>query len=307
MPVLKPPRKAALAAIIAVSVLTSCGTSPSQEGPKEDLTTPNWPERMDNFRFRWTSEPGIDLTTGESVPLRAYLESWLAISYTNNQKSGYPGYDRATPAYVEPWTPEWLALPQANRMTHAFLGGPEQDQQQMYGHEDLHVLQIDPIPNGFRSFVCDATFSAYRKMPDNESFIPLKAELSSTAQKADNANMDVWRIEFSTEGPTTARAPKSPTQPQRGPLPAPTGDVFGPWFVTGFQSVKSWVDSDHRDLAPDSQEIKTLESEARGVEESMRQRCLDRYPASAAQRLRSASTALRSPPPVEPAEPGWPE
>ena len=44
--------------------------------------------------------------------------------------------------------------------------------------------------------------------------------------------MKVWRVEF-TDTPPAADAPAMVTDAQRGPNPAPAGDVFGPWRITG--------------------------------------------------------------------------
>ena len=50
--------------------------------------------------------------------------------------------------------------------------------------------------------------------------------------------MKVWRVEF-TDSPPAADAPAMVTDAQRGPDPAPTGDVFGPWRITG-ASDENW-------------------------------------------------------------------
>ena len=43
--------------------------------------------------------------------------------------------------------------------------------------------------------------------------------------------MKVWRVEFTDSPPPPSACDGD--EPQRGPNPAPNGDVFGPWRITG--------------------------------------------------------------------------
>lgn len=117
--------------------------------------------------------------------------------------------------------------------------------QRIVGNEELDVLQTEPIPDGFRAFVCDATFDTYKQAGGASQYVPVKSYPGF--QPTDVENMKVWRIEFSSRDSRLAPgAPASPdTPPQSGPLPAPQTDVFGPWFVTGALGVGGWSDSDH--------------------------------------------------------------
>ena len=146
-------------------------------------------------------------------------------------------------------------------------------------------------------------------MKNIDGLQPLKLELSRDSDGGpDFHNMKVWRIEFSDHDPRTgAAAPPSPPLPQRGPLPAPQTDVFGPWFVTGAEWVSMWSDYDHPGLVPGSKEASERFAEARAQEDAMRQQCLERYPLNAEQRAKQAKTVLVAPPQTEAADPGWPE
>ena len=184
-------------------LLAGCGSNnePSPPSAPPQHQFPNWPDKLDDFRFRWSAEPGTDLATGNAVPLRAYLESWLIISYTGDVETAYPGYLRATPEFVQPWSAAWLQLPHPQRQIRAFLGGDDDPNELIFGNEDLHILRIEPLDTGFRAFVCDATFRVYRQSSGSTSFAPLRKKLATTAARADSSNIDVWRVEFTDRDP----------------------------------------------------------------------------------------------------------
>ena len=63
------------AALMLALGLVACTADESPVPEPAGTEFPNWPESLQDLRFRWTAEPGIDLLTGPAVPLRAYLES----------------------------------------------------------------------------------------------------------------------------------------------------------------------------------------------------------------------------------------
>jgi hypothetical protein len=304
--------------VVFVFVLVAgCGstavTSPPTGPPTSSSSTTNattWPEKLDDFRFRWSAEPGFELTTGQAVPLRAYLESWLVILYTADPDAGYPGFESATPEPVDRTSPAWLETPYAHREIRGYSGKSDFDtsNQRIVGNEDLHVLRVDPMPSGFRAFVCDAAFGVYEQRNAAPTFTPLNYKASSNSGQPDFHNMKVWRIEFSdNETKVGSPPPAAPTVPQVGPLPAPLIDVFGPWSVTGATNVAFWSDIDFSEVPPGSPESKQRFHEAQAAEDAMRQQCLAQYPLNAEQRKAIATTVIDKPPAVKPALPGWPE
>jgi hypothetical protein len=298
-----------LAVIIASGMLIAgCGGDSPQQPPPSTPTpqTSNWPETLTDFRFRWSAEPGIDIATGNAVPLRAYLESWLVISYTDDVDSAYPGYLRATPEPVPVGSAAYNHLPMQQRTIRAFLGGVDPGDR-ILGNEDLHILRIEPLDTGFRAFVCDATYRVYRQSSGSTSLDPLRRKSVTGPSEADSRNMVVRRIEFSDRDPRSGSTPPAaPVQPQQGPLPAPRTDVFGPWFITGAGAVEFWWSADHPGVPEGFPEATRFRDEARAAEDDMRRQCLDRYPADAAERAKLATTVIETPPSVEPAVPGWP-
>ncbi|MGE4024091.1 hypothetical protein [Mycolicibacterium sp.] len=287
---------------VAVALLVAgCGTDSQPADPTPVEQAPNWPRYLTDFRFRWTAQDGLDLTTGWAVPLRAYLESWLLTYFTDDLRSVYPGFDHATPPLLQEGSPEWRAAPYAQRRIAGYRGSSPVGGGDVVGNEQLHILSTEPIPQGFRAIVCDSQFGVYTRNADTGMLRPAAIESAKTPDRADTVNMRVWRIEFTDRQPA---APGSPSTPQEGPLPAPTDDVFGPWFVTGAEFVSNWSDSDHPRLPPD--EAKQRFFEATAEENRLRQQCLDWLGIGPEERMRIATTELDSPPAVEPAVPGWP-
>ena len=295
-----------------VVFIAGCHSTPKPPTPpptsSANVNVGQWPEKLADFRFRWTAEPGIDLTAGNAVPLRAYLESWLVVHYTDDVQFGYPGFQRATPPPIAMGSPDVLDTPYAQREIRESRGRSlfNDPGQRIVGNEELHLLRMEPLANGFRAFLCDATFNAYKQAPGATQYVPIMS--SPGVQPTDVENMAVWRIEFSDKDPRVgATPPAAPAVSQEGPLPAPRDDVFGPWFVTGAYHVGGWVDSDHPGLKPGTPEYDQPFREAQDAERAMRQQCLDRYPLNADERADRGSAVLDSAPPVEPADPGWPE
>jgi hypothetical protein len=286
---------------------TTTAPPPPTSTPTAGQQPGGWPKKLAEFRFRWSAEPGFELTTGQAVPLRAYLESRLVVSYTDDVAAAYQGFERATPAPLEPGAPELMEIPYAQREIRVQRGPSKFDDptQRIIGNEELHVLRTEPTQDGFRAFVCDATFNTYKQAAGESQYVPFMSYPGF--QPTDYENMKVWRIEFSDRDTrTTPAPPAAPNTPQSGPLPAPRTDVFGPWFVTGAIGVGGWSDSDYPDLVQGTPEQQQRFREAQAAEDNMRQQCLAQYPLNAEQRKAIATTVLDKPPTVEPALPGWP-
>jgi hypothetical protein len=291
--------------------LTGCHSEPTSppQSPTPSAQPVNWPQNLNDFRFRWSAEPGFDLDTGWAVPLRAYLESLRIIDYTRNLDTGYPGLKRATPDPPEQFSSEWRTLPLAQRYLRGSIGrlDSHNPDRRFVGNEDLRILKAEPIPSGFRAIVCDATYDVFKESGGSR-LAPLYLDSTTTGSDPDLYNMAVWRIEFSDNDPRAGAPPlPSPQAAQQGPLPAPRDDVFGPWFVTGSSFVNEWFDSDFPGLKSGTPEYDRRLHEAQAAEEAMRQQCLAQYPLNAEQRKAIATTVLDAPPQVKPALPGWPE
>jgi hypothetical protein len=291
--------------------VSACDSEPAPppQSPTAAAQPANWPQNLDDFRFRWRADPGFPLDSGWAVPVRAYLESLRIIYYTLNRDAGYPGLKRATPEPPQKFSSEWKKLPLARRDLRGSVGNVDVDNphNRFVGNEDLHILKAEPIPSGFRAYVCDATYGVFKESGGSR-LAPLYVGSTTTGADPDLYNMAVWRIEFSDNDPRAGAPPlPSPQSAQQGPLPAPRDDVFGPWFVTGSSLVNEWFNSDSPRLQNGTPEYDQRLREAQAAEETMRQQCLAQYPLNAEQRMVIATTIIDAPPTVEPALPGWPE
>jgi hypothetical protein len=301
----------ALGIVTMLLGVTACHTESAMppQTPPPAAQPANWPQNLNDFRFRWSADPGFPLDTGWAVPLRAYFESMRIIYYTRNRDAGYPGLKRATPEPPEKFSAEWKNLPIAQRDLRGDIGNVDVDNphHRFVGNEELRILKAEPTPSGFRAFVCDGTYGVFKETVGSR-LAHVYIDSTKNSANPDLYNMTVWRIEFSDKDPRAGASPlPSPQSAQRGPLPAPLDDVFGPWFVTGSYLVSAWSDSDFPGLARHTPEYDQRLREAQAAEEAMRQQCLARSPLNAEQRKAIATTVIDSPPTVKPAFPGWPD
>ena len=107
--------------------------------------------------------------------------------------------------------------------------------------------------------------------------------------------MKVWRVEL-TDSPPAADAPAMVTAAQRGPNPAPVGDAFGPWRITG-ASDDIWGTGITRESTADER----IDG-ARRISQ-----CSDLMPQWRTERAAIIDSVLDTPPDPEPASPGWPD
>lgn len=290
-------RRLCIALVLAGVALTGCGTAGNPELKPAESTFANWPERLHDFRFRWTAEPGIDLVSGPAVPLRAYLESHRIGDMTGDPHDAYPGFARAVPHPGKPRDDSRSDLPQElwniqpGTDFPAVTYKPLPPNSRFYGNEYFHILELSPTDDGsgYRAYVCDGRYNTLFGADDTGTFASIFSAWEPDVDR-ELSTVRLWRVEF-TDHPTPPQpdAPAAPAAPQRGPNPAPLGDVFGPWQITGAHDGGSWGH-------------KTYD----GWQER-RQQCRDKMPHDAAQRQAIYASKLETPPVVEPAVPGWPD
>lgn len=278
------------AVVLLVVGLAGCGGGGEQSPPKPKFA--NWPETLGDFRFRWSAEPGIDLVVGPAVPLRAYLESHRIGDFTNDLAATYPGFERAVPEGVTPLifrsdTPYqlWNIRPAMGDTPRFDPPGP------FYGNEYFHILELTVIEGGYRAHVCDGLYKVFREGEKPGTY----TSVIRSGGIDDIGGLVVWRVEFS-DTPPEPNAPAMVTVPQQGPNPAPVGDVFGPWRITG-ASEGFWGTS----ITLESIASETVDG-ARGISQ-----CGDRMPHDRGERKAFYDSDFDTPPTAEPAEPGWPD
>ncbi|SIL71300.1 membrane protein [Mycobacteroides abscessus subsp. abscessus] len=206
---------------VTATVASLClivGCSPGEPIPPVSAFL-NWPSALNDFRFRWTAEPGIDLTTAPAVVMRAYIESWDIGRLTRTPPAKlYPGFDQSVAAgdrdnqlRPEQTEEEWSKLPST---------GP------FFGNGYIHILEIDRTDNQYSAYICEGMYNVFYPAPDKTG----KFHALPTSPF-------VRRVEFSKHGDYPRMAP------QQGPLPAPVEDVFNGWQIDKISSVVNMADS----------------------------------------------------------------
>jgi hypothetical protein len=273
--------------LLAVLGLNGCR---GEEAPPQP-TYANWPASLNDFRFRWGAEASVDLASGPAVPLRAYLESYRIAQLTQDIGAAYPGFDRAVPELPPSSSDapaELEAIRPAPEAEPFGSAGP------FYGNEFFHILELTRIEGGYRAYVCDGMYKIFREGEERGKYVSVVGYDAHTLLN-DVDGMKVWRVEF-TDIPPAAEAPAMVAEPQRGPNPAPVGDVFGPWRITG-ASDYSWGTEIARDFTADE----TVDG-ARRISQ-----CSDLMPQWRTERDAIINSSLDTAPSAELAEPGWPD
>lgn len=273
------------AVLFLVIGLTGCQ---SDEPPAP--TFANWPQNLSDFRFRWAAEPGVDLLSGPAVPLRAYLESYRIAQFTGDIGTAYPGFDRAVPELParKPDPPAQLEAIRPPPDVERF--GPPGP---FYGNEFFHVLEITPVEDGYRAYVCDGLYKILREGDERGKYVSVVKYAASHTGLSDVNGMKVWRVEFTDSSPA-ADAPAKVTE-QSGANPAPAGDVFGPWRITGASDIAWGTNMSHESTADERIDG------ARRISQ-----CSDALPHWRTERDANIAAVLDTPPSAEPASPGWP-
>jgi hypothetical protein len=295
--------KKSLATVVAVALLSGCGTStpnlsspPPSTDPVQVQTSANWPKTLDALRIQWSAEPGIDLTTGPSVAIRAYLESYDVASYTFDLGETYLGFLRATPPNVNRHADGALfQLINVRPLGDDYTLTPK-DARPHYGFIPYHMLELRPLGAGYEATVCRGSYADFVQSTVRPGkFVSMETDdkTGKALEAGATSGVYVHRVEFTQHDPRVGLAPpQPPNAPQTGPAPAPGEDVFGSWFVTG-SSVKFWGPVENPDTPP----FPTPELE---------QRCADSMPQNEAERTAMMTGYKDAPPAHGDPVPGWP-
>jgi hypothetical protein len=276
--------RAALAATLLAGAVLMPACSRNDASTPSTSTAPaarfaNVPAVLDELRFVWTAAPGIDLETGVAVAVRGYYESREMAELTADMNNVYPGFDRAVTYRQQTANPDQGNNPSPYIRPHA-LGADDslQLRKPVWGNVHFRVLSLSQPHQDVQAIVCIDDSYRYLQLGANDF------ELRDPRPWFRLERIDLSNHPDSSPGPTG---------PQRGPLPAPLVDVFGPWHVEGLSmsSDLSWVERDG-----------SLTKTTPGVEQWTQQCKSDLpLPAPGAFPLKRDTA-----PPVEPAAPGWP-
>jgi hypothetical protein len=282
-----------IAVMTAITLSGACQTSttksPSTEGNSPTQLYPNWPPVLNDFRFHWTAEPGIDITTGPAMVVRAYLESYNTAWFTLNLDNLFPGFRRVTPENQKPVGDFLWQLVQIRPLGSGYTKTAK-DARPHFGYQALHFLELTPVENGFRAIVCTGDYAHFVESTTRPGkFVSIGAnEETAQPDREDDSGVYPTQIDITQRDPRVGPNPPS----QRGPAPAPDQDVFGDWYFTGASS-SYWGPSNDR-------------TSANFPPPELKNRCETAMPTPKPERLAMMTGFKDQPPPHGDAIPGWP-
>lgn len=257
--------------LVASTSLGGCTTSDGQ------TTVERWGGVLSDLRIQWSAEPGVDILTGAAVPVRAYIESrWLGQDM-GNLDYAYPGFTRAVPPNAPADSTDSSARNRRPNLEYP-LKSP------LIGNDHFYILSLGSAGRTVVATLCRYTY-AVAKQQDNGMY-------SSVARKlaAEPRGIDVSRVILAAPD----GEPASTLPPQAGPSPAPAGDVFGDWQITGFLAYFSANSPDFKSHWP------TYEADVAT--------CVDKAPDPPERRaFLIQGEHPRTDFPTSPPSPGWPE
>lgn len=265
-------RAATLVSALTIAATVSGCNLFTQAEPSHTTSDP-----LGNQSFQWTASPGISLTEGPAVPIRAYLESWSVVQSTGSLDSAYPGFSSAIDSPSGPEPPIFTKLLKPDELGHA----PEIA---TVGNRKYVIDSIDQNGEQFTALVCDYRYALANQNP-NGSF-------SSVADKT-NKDTGINAYQIRLAAPSRENA-SSALPPQEGPASRPVDDVFAGWKITGFLNEFLDFDSQFEQAWPTYQEDT--------------QKCVDMAPDPPDRRnFLTTGENPRTDFPTGPPIPGWPQ
>lgn len=218
-------------AITSIAIMATSGCSPN------DSDGGYQPSRyVEDMTFRWSAEPGISLTEGPAVAVRAYIESYDRALFAQDEQAAYHGFDRVVAANEgDIRSPTGLRRPYTR-----FLA---MEAPRTVGPEHLHIQRITRSGDRTEAIVCndvrrlsqifdnDWRGATYRSI-STDGLLELYGSIGTGFPL--RMSVSVMRIVM-----TGTSQPNSIAQ--HGDNDFPQGDVFGDWSIDEF----SWYSGDH--------------------------------------------------------------
>lgn len=234
-----------LAIPLAIAILSSAACSPS---PHQDPAHGRWTGLAGDVRIQWTSASGLDLASGISLPVRAYLESYSLVQFTGQLGLAYPGFTEAVPPNNNPDasgdSSSWDRRPGVNAAVTSPLSG----------NIHFNLQSVESTGSEMTVTVCKYNYALGKKQPDG-TFVQLPT--NGPAEER-----GIVGVLLRLVPPRNGQQPNLP--PQVGASLAPEVDVFDGWQITGYRTTtgssrQEWptkvdVEASCRRDAPDSLE-----------------------------------------------------
>ncbi|WP_420716034.1 hypothetical protein [Mycobacterium sp. 94-17] len=201
--------------MFAVFSMAGCGPGAHRgDGSPPSPAPPGWPAALSDFTMVWTADPGIDVTTGPAVPVRAYTESYLLASVMGDSKYLYPGFQQS----VDP--NQSIDHPTGTQFLWPKTDNPAKTP--WVGTDHAHISSVTTSGPDVTVVVCEYTFGSAQRA--RNGYAP------NIGQPPPYSGIDPMRITL------TAPAEPRPQLPaQRGPARTPSVDAFNAWRITSHQ------------------------------------------------------------------------
>lgn len=255
-------------AIFAVFSISGCssGDRHGEASPTPSSAPAGWPAALNDFTFVWTAEPGIDLTTGPAVAVRAYNESYLLASIMGDNNYLYPGFQQSVDPNqsIDHPTGTQFLWPTTNAPQHPWVGT-----------DQVYISSVTTSGRDVTVVACEYTFGTAQ--PARDGYEP------NMGKPPPYSGIDPLRITM------TAPTKPAPQFPQQGPARTPSVDVFNGWRITSHQGgyfARSGVGDDWPNAVED------------------RDTCLAKAPQHPD--LKRGGYYPRTAFPTQPPSPGWP-
>lgn len=141
----------AASSVATMLLMAACAFHPHTDAAAQPDSRPpaGWPASLNDLTVVWSAEPGIDLTAGPAVAVRAYTESYLLASLTGDDKYLYPGFEHA----VDP--NKTVNDPMGTQQLWPNTGRPPNP---WIGTEQQHILSITSSGRDVIVVTCEYVF-----------------------------------------------------------------------------------------------------------------------------------------------------
>jgi hypothetical protein len=218
-----------LVGVVAIILLAITGCTPAPPEKAPESPPASWPAQLDDFTITWSAAPGIELTTGAAVVVRAYEESYYLATITDDDKYLYPGFVEAVEANQPGKRDGTEDLRPELSTSETWVGTARHD-----------ILSVTRSDREVTVLVCAYLYGSAAKQ---------QFDYAVNVGSDFNLNSGIYPVRIGLRAPED---PNTELPAQEGPSRAPSDNVFGGWKVTshqgGYMTTSRWDDYD-RDQA----------------------------------------------------------
>ncbi|MBC2639114.1 hypothetical protein H5400_09460 [Rhodococcus wratislaviensis] len=212
----------------ALLLLAGCRSSAAESPAAVSAVTYSVPESV-GYNYRWSADPGIDLSSRQATVVRAYMESYYLAINSSALSATYPGFAEA--------------VPQKKR---ADFDNPIDPTDRRYvGTQFQHLMWMTPTEHGWFATVCTGDYSVMEVGEDGKFY-----NVGSKYVNAETVDL----IAPNDQSATSAES--------SGSERAPTIDVFGGWTLAdhakGARDQNAYTECDSR--MPDARDARPQKS-----------------------------------------------